>query len=113
MWTGCVNVILGAALMPQPLRGFPLPLSPGQRELRGRLSVLANGDDFLAARRALAKHFRPVPPSKPGEGKLERIFYLTAARLVAPSPRKRWLICAGPDETSRRDAHREGKSLCA
>jgi DNA excision repair protein ERCC-2 len=85
MWTGCVNVITGAsrAMPPSLALAFPFPIIvPGQRELAvAAYRVLANGGRlFLAAPTGIGKTISVLFPAVKalGEGKLERIFYLTA-----------------------------------
>ena len=85
MWIGCANVITGAwpATLPSAALAFPFPAyRPGQRELAvAAYRVLANGGRlFLAAPTGIGKTISVLFPAVKalGEGKLERIFYLTA-----------------------------------
>jgi Rad3-related DNA helicase len=77
--------------------------------------VLANGGRlFLAAPTGIGKTISVLFPAVKalGEGKLERIFYLTA-RTVGRAIAEKALVGFAPRriEAARRDADRQGKSL--
>jgi Rad3-related DNA helicase len=84
MWIGCANVITGASPGTQSIARwlFPSQLSSGAaRSGRRRLSGAGQWRRlFLAAPTGIGKTISVLFPAVKalGEGKLERIFYLTA-----------------------------------